>query len=89
MIKISFYMMSLINNVDLDNLINDSLPLFPEALLPSTEDIMLLSRKIDRLTIDVNTHNLRIELEKMKRCKLGSSLRQLKSEVLSLKQLIT
>ena len=73
------------NEFDLNNLINDFTQFFPEILLPSTEDVMCLSKKIDQLTIDVNTQNLKIELETLKRRKLRSSIKQVKSEVLSLK----
>jgi len=36
--------------LDLDNLINDSIPFFPETLLLSTEDVVCLSKKVDQLT---------------------------------------
>ena len=64
------------NEFDLDNLINDFTPFFPEILLPSTEDIMCY--RIDQLTIDVNTQNLKIELETLKRHKLRSSIKYCK-----------
>ena len=80
--------MSIIDNLEMNNLITESLPFFPEALIPSTDDVMFLSKRVDQLTIDVNTQNLKIELEKLKRCKLGNSLKQLRTEVISLWQVI-
>ena len=55
---------------DFDRLMNESLPLIPVDLFPSTDDMILLNNKIDQLTVDVNTQNLKIELEKFKRLKL-------------------
>ena len=74
---------------NLNEFINDSVPFFPERLLLSTEDVMCLSNKIDQLTIDVNTQNLKIELKTLKRQKLCRSIKQLKSEIFSLKQIVT
>jgi len=54
---------------DFDRLMNESLPLIPVDLFPSTDDMILLNNKIDQLTVDVNTQNLKIELEKLKRRK--------------------
>jgi len=81
--------MSVFQDIDLDNLLNDPQPLFPTALSPSTEDIMLLSKRIDHLTIEVNTQNLTIELERMMRRRIRSSIRLLKSDIFSLKQITT
>jgi len=47
---------------------------------------MNLSKQIDQLTVEVNTQNLTIEIERMKRRKLRRSFRLLKSEVFSLRQ---
>ena len=81
------YRMNINDNLDMDNL-TECLPFFPEALFPSTDDIMFLSKRFDQLTIDVNTQNLRIEVEKLKRRRLGRLMRQLKGEVLSLRQIV-
>ena len=73
---------------DFDGLMSESLPLIPVDLFPSTDDMILLNNKIDQLTVDVNTQSLRIELEKLKRQKLGDTVRRLKSDLLSLRQTV-
>ena len=77
------------NEFNLNELINDPAPLFPELLPSPTEDFICLSNMIDQLTIDVNAQNLKIELEVLKRNKLRRSVKQLKSEISTLKQIIT
>jgi len=77
--------MNIIDNIDTDNLITESLPFLPEALIPSIDDITFLSKRVDQLTIYVNTQSLKIELEKHNRRKLWSSI---KTEVLSLRQIV-
>jgi len=77
------------NEFELDELLSEFHPIFPVPISPSNDDIMNLSKRLDHLTIDINTQNLTIELEKMKRRKLRQSVRQLKSEILSLKQTTT
>ena len=77
------------NEFDLDELLNESHPISPVPISPSNDDIMNLSKRLDHLTIDMNTQNLTIELEKMKRCRLRRSYKQLKSEILSLRQTTT
>ena len=69
-------------DINLDELLNEPQPLFTVALSSLNEDIMNLSRRIDQLTIKVNTQNLTIELERIKRSRLRRSVNQLKSEVL-------
>ena len=59
-------------NGDINNLMNEP------YLFPSTDEVITLSKRIEQLNIDVNTQNLKIEVEKLKRQKLGSTLRQMK-----------
>jgi len=75
-------------NDDFDGLMNESLPFIPVDLFPSTDDMIILSNNIAQLTVDVNTQNLKIELEKLKRQKLGATIRRLKSDLLSLHQTV-
>jgi len=77
------------NEFDLDELLNESHPISPVPISPSNDDIMNLSKRLDHLTIDMNTQNLTIELEKMKQRRLRRSFKQLKSEILSLRQTTT
>ena len=70
------------SDFNLDELLIESQPIFPVTVSPSAEDIMNLSKRLDQLTIEVNTQNLTIEIERMKRRRLKRSFRLLKSEVL-------
>jgi len=74
------------SDFNLDELLIDPQPFFPVTLSLSAVDVMNLSKRIDQLTIEVNTQNLTIEIEQMKRRRLRRSFKLLKSEVLSLKQ---
>jgi len=65
-------------NGDINNLMNEPLPFLSADLFPSTDEVINLSKRIEQLNIDVNTQNLKIEVEKLKRQKLGSTLRQMK-----------
>jgi len=69
---------------DNDNFLNESLPFFPSNLFPSTDDVLALSKQLEQLNLDVNTQNLKIEVEKLKREKIGNSVRQIKIESASL-----
>jgi len=44
-------------------------------------DIIEINRKIEQLTIDLNTQGLRLEIERVKRQRLQTSLRQIKHDM--------
>ena len=44
-------------------------------------DVVELGRKLDNLTIEFNTHGLRIEIERAKRQRLQASIRQVKRDL--------
>jgi len=71
-----------------NDLLNDSVPLFPEPLSLPSEDLIQLSQRLDQLTIDVNTQNIRAELETFKRQQLRRTVKQIKAEVSTLNQII-
>jgi len=52
---------------------------FPTPLMHS--DIAEINRKLEHLTLESNTQGLRIEIEKAKRQRLRTSLRQVKSDL--------
>ena len=60
---------------DLLNLNNTMVPAIPQ-------DIAEWGRKLDLLTVECNTLSLRLEIEKTKRQRLQSTVRQLKRETL-------
>jgi len=74
--------MSLFN---FDDLLNDSFPNFPEPLSTPAEDVVHLSQRLDQLSIEMNTTNIKLELETLKRRRLHKSLKQANNEILILK----
>ena len=81
-------MMNLINDPTLPDLLLPGEPLYDEVfqindLLKPTfhPDIAELSRKIESLTIEVNTQGLRLEIEKTKRQRLQATVRQLRRDM--------
>jgi len=46
-----------------DDLLNEPFPIFPEPLPTPVEDIVQLSQRLDQLSIEVNTMNIKLELE--------------------------
>ena len=77
------------NEFDISDLIYDPIPLFPEPLSLSNEDLVKISQSLEQLTIDVNTNSIKLELETLKRQRLCRSLKQAKAEILVLNQALT
>ena len=66
---------------------NDIIPsLLPNLefndLFPTYQDLVQLTERISRIDVDLNMHDLRIELEKMKRRKLRASVNNIRKEIL-------
>ena len=76
------------SDFNLKDLLNDSVSLFPEPLSLPSEDLIQLSQRLKQLTIDVNTQNIKVELETLKRQRLRLSIRQIKAEVSILNETI-
>ena len=76
------------NEFNLNDLLNDSVPLFPEPLSFPTEDLIQLSQRLEQLTFEVNTQNIRVELGTLKRQRLRRSFKQIKAEVFTVNQTI-
>jgi len=81
-------MMNLINDSTLPDLLLPEEPLYDEVfqiddVLKSTlhPDIADLNRKIESLTIEVNTQGLRLEIERTKRQRLQATVRKLKRDI--------
>ena len=51
-------------------------------LFPTHQDLTQLTERISHIDINLNTHDLRIELERMKRRKLRTSINNIKKEIL-------
>ena len=69
--------MSELNNFDMDELLND--PLFPEPVLFPNTDLISISQRLEQLSVEVNTQNIRLKLESLKRQRLRRSLKQAKN----------
>ena len=67
----------MLSNNDI-NLLIEPLPFFPADLFPSSDDVLALSKEVEQLSLDVNTRSLKIKVGKLKRQKLGNTLRQMK-----------
>jgi len=68
-----------------DDLLNEPFPIFPEPLPTPVENIVQISQRLDQLSIEVNTMNIKLELETIKRRRLRKSLKQANDEILVLK----
>ena len=60
--------------------LHDMIPFENIDLFPSYHDIAILNDQIAKLTIDLNTQSLRIEVEKTKRQKLNIILKRIRHE---------
>ena len=76
-----------LNNVDLP-LLGEPCPLLYEIpnlesidLVLTYQDIATLNDLISRINLDINTQNLRVEVEKIKRQKLRMTMRNLKNDI--------
>lgn len=66
---------------------SDECPLLPELapfdtvdLFPNNDEVMGLSKMVEQLNIEVNTQNLKVELEKLKHQRLGTTLKRIRRE---------
>ena len=48
------------------SLLTEMLPLNPMDLFPTPDDVTTLSKQIEPLNLEVNTQNLKVEIEKLK-----------------------
>jgi len=71
---------------DINELLND--PILPEPVLYPQDDLAFLSQRLEQLSVEVNTQNIKLELETLKRRRLWRSMKQVKSEITALSQLI-
>ena len=56
---------------------------------PAPNDIITLSKQIENLSLNVNTQGLKLELEKMRRPKLGATLKRVKQDSIPLHRMVT
>ena len=60
----------------------------PPVIAPSAIDFHELSSKMDQISVDVNTQHLRSKLEKCKRQRLSSTIRNIEREIAALSNTI-
>ena len=72
------------NEFDVDDMLSEPIPLFPEPPSLPTVDVVQISQRLEQLTIEINTFNIKLELETLKRQRLRRSLKQAKAEILVL-----
>jgi len=77
------------NEFDVDDMLSEPIPLFPEPPSLPTVDVVQISQRLEQLTIEINTFNIKLELETLKRQRLRRSLKQAKTEILVLNQALT
>ena len=65
----------------------EMIPLDPPNLCPISNEVVFLSSQLERLSIDVHTHSLRVAIERAKLQKLGTIIRKVKKDLISPKQL--
>jgi len=75
-----------LNSFDMNELLND--PLFPEPVPFPNTDLIFINQRLEQLSVEVNTQNIRLELETLKRQRLRRSLKQTKTEIITLNQLL-
>jgi len=70
-------------------------PLHPEIslfdttyLFPSVDTVNALSKRVEQLSIDVTTHELKIEIEKLKRKRLGTNLKRTRQSTMPVHNVI-
>ena len=74
------------DSFDINNLLDD--PMLLEPVLFPHDDLVLISQRLEQLSIDVNTQSIKLEVETLKRRRLRRSLNQVKSDIASLSQVL-
>ena len=65
------------------SLFNSTFPPENPSIISTQRDIVALSSQLDQLSLETGTQSLRIELEKHKRQKLRTTIRQIKQNMIS------
>ena len=78
---------TLLNHDDYLSL-TEMLPLDPMDLFPTPYDVTTLSKQVEQLNIEVNTQNLKVEIEKLNRQKLGTTLKRIKKETIPIQRVL-
>jgi len=57
-------------------------------LFPSSDDISSLTKQIEYLNIEVNTQGLKTEVERLKRHRLGTKLKQMHQTTIPMQKIL-
>ena len=79
----------LLLNDDITDLLKEPFPFNPMDSFPASDDIITLSKHVENLSLDVNTQSLKLKLEKMRRQKLGVTLKWVKHDSILVHRLVT
>ena len=69
-------------------MLDDSLNFNLIDLFSPTEDTLSLNRQIEQLSVDLNTQHLQIEVEKLKRQKLKTTIKRVRQESVPIHQVV-
>ena len=69
-------------------MLDDSLNFNPMDLFQLSDDISSFSRQVKQLSVDLNTQHLEIEVEKLKRQKLKTTIRRVRQESVAIHQVL-
>ena len=78
----------LLNNDDC-SLLNDTFQFNLLELFPSHDDVLSLSKQVEHLSLEINTQGLKVEIERLRRRRLGTTLKQVRHETIPIRNMLT
>ena len=58
-------------------------------LLPNNNELNVLTKEVEQLYVDINTQGLKVELEKLKRERLGTTFKRVRQETTPIHRIVT
>ena len=77
----------LLNNEECPSIF-DSSQFNPLDIFPSTDDVLSLTKQVEHLSLEVNTQGLKAELERLKRRRLGTTLKRVRQETIPIRKML-
>ena len=77
---------NLLINDDECPLLSEPLQFNPLELFPSSDDILSLTKQIEYLNIEVNNQGLKTEVERLKRRRLSTNLKQMRQTTMPIQK---
>ena len=75
-------------NIEECPLFFDQSQFIPLGLFPSPDDVSLLTKQVEHLNLEVSTHGLKAEIEKLKRRRLKTTLKQVRLETIPMSHIL-